>query len=272
MNNILSKLLFAFLILFASNTLHAQIFDTTLLAVNNSVTTPATFTNIKIANVVFPSSLEKHKEASISYIQKYSDNKREYLIRMYQKGKKFFPKIVTVFKKYNLPQELKVLIALESAFSANAVSLAGAVGYWQMMDDVAKEYGLQIITATDKLIKSKKKDDRNNFSKSTIAAAKYLRDRSHNFNNDVLLMAASYNCGAGNVRQAMKRSGKINPDFWDIKKFLPAETRNYVMNFIALSVIFKNYEKFAKKQLVFNNEMIKLPSSIGTIKPNVLID
>jgi hypothetical protein len=49
----------------------------------------------------------------------------------------------------------------------------------------------------------------------------------------------------------MQRSGKKSPTFWDIKKYLPAETRSYVMNFIALNVIFHNYEKFASNNLTF---------------------
>ncbi len=42
--------------------------------------------------------------------------------------------------------------------------------------------------------------------------------------------------------------------FWDIKKYLPAETKSYVMNFIALNVIFNNYDKFIKNELIFTDE------------------
>ncbi len=111
-------------------------------------------------------------------------------------------------------------------------------------------------------------DERKNFAKSTIAAAKYLRDRCKNLNNDLLLMVASYNCGIGNVWQAKKKCGKNNPDFWDIKKFLPAETQSYVMNFIALNVVFENYDKFLKNKLVFNSETIEIPISENAIKLN----
>ncbi|MDQ6755561.1 MAG: transglycosylase SLT domain-containing protein, partial [Bacteroidota bacterium] len=146
----------------------------------------------------------------------------------------------------------------------------GAVGYWQMMDDVAKEYGLQIVTAKDTAAKRlKKKDDRKNFSRSTQAAAKYLYDRCKNLNNDLLLMVASYNCGVGHVWTAIRKSGKPNPGFWDIKKYLPAETKNYVMNFIALNVVFQNYDKFLKNKLNFDTETIEVPIlSQNTIKLN----
>jgi membrane-bound lytic murein transglycosylase D len=165
-------------------------------------------------------------------------------------------------------------LALESAFNGNAVSKAGAVGYWQIMDEVAKEYGLKYVSqfrAAEKKKKSKSfaknekkkakkvitRDDRKNFNKSTYAAARYLQDRCRNLNNDYLLVVASYNCGVGNVWNAMKKTGKANPDFWDIKKYLPAETRIYVMNFIALNVVFNNYEKFTRNTLSFKPMVIK---------------
>ena len=109
----------------------------------------------------------------------------------------------------------------------------------------------------------KQKDDRKNFSISTHTAARYLRDRRRNLGDNWLLVVASYNCGIGNVWNAMKRSGKTNPTFWDIKNHLPAETRAYVMNFITLNVIFHNYEMFAKNKLSFASEKVILPDDLG---------
>ena len=225
---------------------------------------------VQEANVVFPEILAGNEEESISYIEKFSSTRKSYLINTYNRGKKLFPKAETILKKYNVPLEFKVLLALESGFNANAVSSAGAVGYWQFMDVVAREYGLKIASKVkvekkgkhSKSIASRNKkpvmklvgnDDRKNFIKSTHAAARYLKDRGRNLDNDWLLIAASYNCGVGNVWNAMERCGKKSPDFWDIKKYLPAETQAYVMNFITLNVIFNNYEAFTKNALCFKD-------------------
>ena len=44
---------------------------------------------------------------------------------------------------------------------------------------------------------------------------------------------AAYNAGPGNVSKAIRRSGgKTN--YWEVRPFLPKETRNYVPNFIAV--------------------------------------
>jgi membrane-bound lytic murein transglycosylase D len=238
------------------------------------------------ANIIFPDLLSGNEEESLDYIEKFSTNRRAYLIRTYNRGKNYFPKAVSILNKHHLPEEFKILLALESAFNANAVSKAGAVGYWQIMDEVAKEYGLKYaphLSAAEKKKKEKElkksiakkenkktkkliiKDDRKDFVKSTHAAARYLKDRSRNLNNDPLLVVASYNCGVGNVWEAMEKTGKNNPTFWDVKKYLPAETRSYVMNFITLNVIFKNYEKFASNTLTFKPVKVKTDDADETI-------
>lgn len=120
-----------------------------------------------------------------------------------------------------------------------------------------KETRDAVAKGTKKNKKPVVKDDRKNFIKSTYAAARYLKDRTRNLDNDPLLVVASYNCGVGNVWEAMKKTGLSNPDFWDVKNYLPAETRSYVMNFIALNVIFHNYEKFVNNTLNFKDIKIK---------------
>ncbi len=239
---------------------------------------------IKESNVIFPDLLQAEKEQSLAYIEKFSHSRRDYLQRMYSKGKKLLPKAAAILKKYDLPEELRVLMTLESAYNANAVSSAGAVGYWQFMDAVAREYGLKYPARLSALEKnkiskqkgrkgkislktlSKQKDDRKNFLKSTIAAARYLRDRRMNLDDNWLLVVASYNCGVGNVWNAMERTGKRNPVFWDIKKYLPAETQAYVMNFITLNVIFHNYENFSKNNLVFTPVQMSVTHNEEDIK------
>lgn len=223
---------------------------------------------IQQANVVFPELLQGNEEKTITYIEKFSNAKRDYVLRTYNKGKKYFPQAAQILKRYNVPQEYNVLLALESGFNSNALSKAGAYGYWQLMDEVAKEYGLKIYKNHNSRIKTVKKskgkhlakhsekrktvhDQRSDFVQSTHVAARYLQDRIRNLGNKWLLIAASYNWGIGNVKAAMQRTGKTDPNYWDIEKYVPSETRAYVLNFIALNVIFNNYENFKDNSLCF---------------------
>jgi membrane-bound lytic murein transglycosylase D len=213
---------------------------------NDSVTQCAAATSVQLKDshsVVYPVSLAEHRDESKNYVKKYSKSERSYIINMISRGKKYFPKMADIFDDYDVPHEMRMLPALESNFSANAVSNAGAVGYWQFMGELAREYGLHI---------GGKTDERKNFVKSTIAAAKYFRDQLDFFNNDLLLTVASFNCGQGGVRSAIKKSNVADANFWDIKQYLPNETRIFVMKFIALNVISANYDKFIKGKLNFN--------------------
>lgn len=229
---------------------------------------------IKKSNLVFPEILKGNEEEMLPYIENFSVKKRDYVHKMYAKGKGFLPRAATILKKYSLPEELKILLALESAFNGNAVSRAGAVGYWQIMDEMARDYDMKYVARPDKAEREKllrlkgerggnqhlshvlQRDDRKNFIKATHTAARYMRDCNQSLDDNWLLVVASYNCGLGKVKRAIKKCGIENPTFWDIKNYLPSETKTFVRNFITLSVIFNNYEKFASNKLTFVNEKI----------------
>ncbi|MEO8766610.1 MAG: lytic transglycosylase domain-containing protein [Ginsengibacter sp.] len=211
-------------------------------------------------SVVYPASLQDYRKQTKEYITTFSKKERQYVIHIFSKGKNFFPKALEVLYKYDVPTELQMIPVLESEFNANAVSSAGAVGHWQFMSTLAKEYGLRT---------GGKFDERRNFAKSSVAAAKFFRDQLDFFNEDLLLAVASYNCGPGRVRLAIKKSGKSDADFWQIKKYLPGETRKFVMNFIALNVIFFNYEKFINEELDFNEPpLIPAPPTLTQSIPH----
>ncbi len=141
----------------------------------------------------------------------------------------YFPIIEEVFDREGVPLELKYLAVVESAFRMNATSFAGAVGLWQFILSTAKERGMRI----DSYI-----DERRDPYKSSVHAARYLKDL-YNIYNDWILAIAAYNSGPGTVNRAIRLSGgKTN--FWEIKQFLPQETRSYVPAFISVAYVF-NY-------------------------------
>ena len=277
-------ILFSIILFCLHLSLFAQIKDTSTLLLASTQTKSAPFYFIQQPNVIFPEILKGNEINASEYVASFCNKKRNYLIDIFNKGKNMLPKIKAILKKNNLPEELGVLMLLESACNGNAVSKAGAVGYWQIMDVVAKEYGLKYVprlcaeekkkltlldaktTAVFFKTRAKLKDDRKNFSKSTLTAARFLQNNSSYLNNNWLLIVASYNCGIGNVRKAMKKSGKNNPGFWDVKKFLPSETQAYVMNFITLNVIYHNYEKFSANNLNFTAVKILIPDNFEPIQ------
>lgn len=174
----------------------------------------------------------------------YNDEIRAY-IRLYVRkanqvsvmlglAKYYFPLFEEALDKYNCPLELRYLSVIESALNPLAVSRAGATGLWQFMYNTGKMYGLEVTTLID---------HRRDPFLSTDAAARHLRDLNQIFWGDWVLAIAAYNCGQGNVKKAIARSGgKTN--FWEIYPYLPKETRGYVPAFYGAWFVMQYYDKF----------------------------
>ncbi|MBC7553149.1 MAG: lytic transglycosylase domain-containing protein [Taibaiella sp.] len=166
------------------------------------------------------------------YVRKYMETNNRTLSSVQNNSATPFSVIDNILEQKNMPKELKYLAVIESALNHNAVSRAGAVGPWQMMETTAKMMGLSV---------SRKKDERTDLAKSTTAATKYL-NLLYGQLNDWLLVIAAYNSGPRPVQKAIEKTGSHN--FWDIKEYLPHETQGHVLAFIATASIFENLSKF----------------------------
>lgn len=166
-----------------------------------------------------------------NFMALYSDRRRSSMGDVLGRCNIFMPIFEEVFTRYDLPEELKAMAIIESALNPTATSRAGARGMWQFMYSTGKKYGLKI----DSFV-----DERLDVYKSADAAARYLKDAYEVF-GDWPLAISSYNCGAGNVQKAIRRSGKR--DFWEIYNWLPRETRGYFPAFIAALYITRYYKE-----------------------------
>lgn len=158
-----------------------------------------------------------------AFINMYVERKKGLVESMLGMSLYYMPIFEQALDKYGLPMELKYLPVIESALNPNAVSKAGATGLWQFMVGTATGEGLEVNSVVD---------ERRDPYRSSDAAARYLR-KLYNMYNDWSLAIAAYNCGPGNVNKALRRAGGGKRDFWEIYRFLPAETRDYIPAFIA---------------------------------------
>lgn len=161
------------------------------------------------------------------YIDLYAYRRREQVERMLGLSEFYFPMIERVFKEYKIPTEFKYLAIVESALNPYAVSPVGATGMWQFMFTTAKMYDLKITSHID---------ERRDPLLATHAAAKYFVDMYRRY-GDWLLVIAAYNCGPGNVNRAIRKAGGGQKTFWEIRQYLPQETRGYVPAYIAANYI-----------------------------------
>jgi membrane-bound lytic murein transglycosylase D len=157
------------------------------------------------------------------FINYFVVRNRKYSLIMERRRRLYFPIFEKTFKELGVPDELKYLAIVESGLNPRAISRVGAAGLWQFMPATGREFGLYI----DQYI-----DERFDPYLSTVAAAKYLKQLNRIF-DDWEFGISSYNCGPGNVRRSIRRSG-YQTSFWGVYNSLPSETRGYLPQFVAL--------------------------------------
>jgi membrane-bound lytic murein transglycosylase D len=161
------------------------------------------------------------------FVSNYIKNNQETLVAVRERSASPFKLIDSVFTRYGLPKEMKYLAVIESELNPRALSKVGARGTWQLMPTTAQLLGLKVDSTHD---------ERTQLGKSTVAAAKYLRDLYGEF-GDWLLVLAAYNGGPAPVYRAIHKAGSRN--FWALERFLPAESRGHVKRFIASHYYFE---------------------------------
>lgn len=179
--------------------------------------------------VIYDIPLETNGKVK-KFIHYYQTIDKKWFILSLNKSTKYIPMMQEIFKEKDLPCDLVYLALIESGFSPWAYSSAGAAGIWQFIKGTGKKYGLTINWWID---------ERRDPQKSTIAAANYLKDLYDLFGSWPLALA-SYNCGEGLVKRAIKKQGTKN--FWLLK--LPQETKDFVPRYMAARTIAKNPGKY----------------------------
>lgn len=172
---------------------------------------------------------------------------REFIVNTYfhsftilamKRANRYFPVIEPILREYGIPDDFKYVAVIESGLS-NAISPAGATGYWQFMEEAGKKYGLEI---NDEV------DQRYDLKKSTEAACLYIRDARYQFGSWTMA-AASFNMGTNGVEKQMARQ-KTNNYF---NLVLGDETSRYIARIIAMKTILKHPQDYGfaieKKEL-----------------------
>ena len=178
---------------------------------------------------------------------------REKFVTWLSRSGKYIPFMRKLLKEQGLPEDLVYMALIESGFDPYAYSRSKAVGPWQFIHRTGKRYGLKVNWWVD---------ERRDPEKSTIAAAKYLKDLYEMF-ACWYLAAAGYNAGEYKIIRAMKRYR--TEDFWTLTKhqYLKRETKNYVPLMIAAAVVAKDPEKYGFTGIEYEEplryEKVKVP-------------
>ncbi len=177
-------------------------------------------------------------QAVQSHIRFFNTSIRSRFEQWLLRFSRYRPLVENIFAEFNLPSDLVNLSLVESGFNPYAYSRAKATGPWQFMKGTGKLYGLRI----DYYV-----DERRDPIKSTVAAARYLRDLYDLFGAWPLAMAA-YNAGEGKVLRALHKAQAES--FSDISrtKLIRLETKQYVPRIMAATVIARNPDQYGFSQ------------------------
>ncbi|MBS1231197.1 MAG: Soluble lytic murein transglycosylase-like protein, partial [Bacteroidetes bacterium] len=150
-------------------------------------------------------------------------------IMIIKRANRYLPVIEEILKKNNIPDDFKYLVAAESEFS-NMVSPAGATGFWQIMAETGREYGMEINLVVD---------ERYHIEKSTQFACDYFRKSYEKYSNWTLA-AASYNGGRAALDEQIRIQKENN--YYDL--LLAEETARYIFRAVAYKLVITDPENF----------------------------
>ncbi len=197
---------------------------------------------LNFAKEVFPIENKRAKAKMKKTLQTFSYASLQ-THRLHRKAAEWFPIVEPILKSYGIPEDFKYMPLVESGLNSG-VSHKGAAGYWQFMPATARSYGLKVNSEID---------ERKNLRKSTIAAAKYIKELYKIFGNWTLV-AAAYNVGDGHMRKQINRQNQ--EDYFKMK--LNRETASYVYKLISMKQIIKHPARYGytapKELLALNKE------------------
>jgi membrane-bound lytic murein transglycosylase D len=150
-------------------------------------------------------------------------------IMIIKRASRFLPVIEKILAKNNVPDDFKYLVAAESEYN-NMVSPAGATGFWQIMPETGREYGMEINNVVD---------ERYDIEKSTEFACSYFLKSYEKYGNWTLA-AASYNGGRAALDEQISIQQENN--YYDL--LLAEETARYIFRAVAYKLVISDPQNY----------------------------
>jgi len=147
-----------------------------------------------------------------------------------KRASRYMPVIEENLKENGMPADLKYLAVAESALRPHAGSPKGAMGFWQLMPETARKYGLRV----DEFV-----DERRNIHLCTPAAMRILLSLHEQFSSWTLA-AAAYNMGEEGLAAEMLEQN--TRDYYNL--YLPLETQRFVFRILAVKMILSNPKRY----------------------------
>jgi len=145
-------------------------------------------------------------------------------------SQRYFPVIRPILADQGLPDDFIFLCMAESGLNPEAVSSAGAGGLWQLMPDVARQYGLIVDNDID---------ERFHIEKATEAACKYIKSAYARLGSWTYA-AAGYNLGVAGIMTRISKQGTTS--YYDT--FFPEETLRYIFRILSFKLLYSDPARY----------------------------
>ena len=169
------------------------------------------------------------------------------MLLLLKRANKYFPLIEKILEEEGIPDDFKYLAVIESALE-NARSPKGAKGFWQIMPNTGREYGLEVNANVD---------ERYHLEKSTRVASSYLIKAKKRLGSWTLA-AASYNRGMSGISHLLKK--QLADNYYDL--LLNNETSRYIFRILAVKEIMSHPDRYG---FVFSKEDLYTPIPLRKI-------
>ena len=211
------------------------------------------YASLNFANETLPIE-EKKVEGRVNKVLKNFSFSKVGTHKLHRLSLTWFKTIEPILEKHGIPEDFKYVPLVESGLKSG-VSHKGATGFWQFMPETARQFGL-IVNDTI--------DERNDLTKSTEAASKYIKELYRQFGSWTLA-AAAYNVGEGSLRRSMKSQKEDNYYLLSLNR----ETAAYIYRLVSMKQIIENptrygYRSEYKSLLANNGEEEKNESNRST--------
>jgi len=155
---------------------------------------------------------------------------RPQVILWLKRSHRYMPYIEKLLKENNMPDDLKYMAVAESALLPHAGSQKGAIGFWQILPDTGRRYGLII---------NDSRDERRNIFYSSRAAIAHLKSLYELMGSWTLAVAA-YNMGEEGLEAEIMFQHTRN--YYQL--YLPLETQRFIFRVLSAKLILSDSAKF----------------------------
>ncbi len=170
-----------------------------------------------------------------------------------KRANKYFPVIEPILAREGVPSDFKYLAVAESSLM-NVTSPSGAKGFWQLLKNTAREYGLEV---NDNV------DERYHLEKATVAACQYLKKAKERFGSWTMA-AAAYNAGMSRIGKRVEQQNVT--DYYSL--YLNEETSRYIPRIVVYKEILTHPEAYG---FTFDKEDLYRPYSFYEVEVDTAI-